>query len=84
MSYLNEQTSDMPMSPKRRQMKFSQQNPSAIVNSSHSVTPMVMTAGQAHSKASNYMPLEKPKSYMEKFQAMQQVMSNNAVQGQRS
>ena len=30
------------------------------------------------------MPLEKPKSYMEKFQAMQQVMSNNAVQGQRS
>ena len=46
---------------------------------------MVMSSGQGgHSTASNYMPMEKPRSYMEKFQAMQQVMTNSGGASQRS
>ena len=50
----------MTLSPKRRKMQF--QNGQGI-NSSQSVTPMVMSVPNSAS----YMPIEKPQSYIEKF-----------------
>ena len=72
MNYLNDPTPDMPLSPRRRHMKF--HNAPSVVGSSHSVTP-VPIGMVGPSSNSNFLTLDKSKSYVEKFQAMQQAMT---------
>jgi len=73
MSYVNDSTQDMLLSPKRRQMKFapSGANSQGPTGASQSVSPMIMSnAVPQGNAAGGYLSMDKPHSYVEKFQAM--------------